>query len=75
MHSKVMAFRLVETRRQAALVETIYVKWSKVSFLSSHARTSNAAPEKNLRFLLIKILPRISVTGTSMSVGGVGVQW
>jgi hypothetical protein len=34
-----MAFRLVETRRQAVLVETSYVKLSKVSFLSRQSRT------------------------------------
>ena len=31
-----MAFRLVESRRQAELVETSYVKCSKVSFFVSH---------------------------------------
>jgi hypothetical protein len=38
-----MAVRLVETRRQAEIVKTASVKCSKVSFLSSHARTRESS--------------------------------
>jgi hypothetical protein len=40
-----MVFRLVETRRQAELGDTSYIKCSKVRILPSHARNTEGESE------------------------------
>jgi hypothetical protein len=64
MHSKVDSLQLVENRRQAELTETSYVKLSKVSFLSSHARRKGQP----------KITRAVRCTSAVYTLGDVGFR-